>query len=216
MIRGEVVAKSRRKINYSQPITNKRLFRVLIKQATAIRLIKNKNQHLVEEWLRKFADFIYTDDNRNFEPDRLGKYKAGDIVFAEFGYNVGREYGGPHYAVVIEDSPLRADMIMVVPLSSLAPHETKEKVHPNDQFLGEIPELNQIARSRPGTKSFAVINQTRSIAKERIIAPVNASHNRIFIDGELLELIYEKLKKRYTTRGLKRVKKTGLTQANRT
>ncbi|TDK54755.1 type II toxin-antitoxin system PemK/MazF family toxin [Bacillus salipaludis] len=201
------MAKPIRKKKYSNPITNNRLFRVLVKQAIAIRSIKQKNQHLVEEWLRKFADFIYAEDNKHFEPAKLGKYKAGDIIFAEFGYNVGSEFGGSHYAVVIENSPLNAKMIMVVPLSSLEPSQSEEDVHPNDAYLGELPQLNKIAHSAEGTKSFAVINQTRAIAKQRIIAPVNKYHKRIFIDGPLLGLIYDKFKTRYTTQGLKRINK---------
>lgn len=198
------MAKQNRKRKYSRPITNTRLYRVLIKQAIAIRSIKIKNQHLVEEWLRKFADFIYAEDNKEFDSKKLGKYKAGDIVYAEFGYNVGSEYGGRHFAVVIENSPLSANMIMVVPLSSLEPTKTEEDVHPNDAYLGELPQLNEISRKAEGTKSFAVINQTRAIAKQRIVAPVNRYHKRIYINGSLLGLIYDKLKIRYTTHGLKR------------
>lgn len=198
------LAKPVRKKKYTREVTNSRLFRVLIKLAIAIRSIKRKNQHLVEEWLRKFSDFIYAEDNKNFDTIKLGKYKAGDIIYAEFGYNVGSEYGGRHYAIVIENSPLKADMIMVVPLSSLPPFKTEEDVHRNDAYLGELSELNKIAHSMEGTRSVAIINQTRAIAKQRIVAPVNKFHERIFIDGPLLGLIYDKLKTRYTTQGLKR------------
>lgn len=198
------MAKPIRKKKYSKPITNNRLFRVLIKLALAIRSIKTKNQHLVEEWLRKFADYTYSEDNETFDHRALGKYKAGDIIYAEFGYNVGREYGGRHYAIVMENSPLSADMIMVAPLSSLDANKTEEDVHHTNAYLGELPQLNAISNMPPGTKSFAVINQTRAIAKQRIIAPTNRFHQRIHINGTLLGLIYDKFKERYTSQGLKR------------
>lgn len=198
------MAKPIRKGNYLRPVSNTRLFRVLIKLALAIRSIKTKNQHLVEEWLRKFADFIYREENREFDSKNLGKYKAGDIIYAEFGYNVGSEYGGRHYAIVIENSPLAADMIMVVPLSSLAAHKTEKDVHYTNAFLGELPQLNAISKMGSGTKSFAVLNQSRAIAKERIIAPTNRFHQRINITGELLGLIYDKFEERYTSQGRKR------------
>ncbi|WP_369355867.1 type II toxin-antitoxin system PemK/MazF family toxin [Lysinibacillus capsici] len=198
------MAKPIRKKKYSRPITNNRLSRLQLKLAIAIKGIKKKNQHLVEEWLRKFADYIHAEDNKGFKSENLGAFKAGDIIYAEFGYNVGSEYGGRHYAVVIENSPLKANMIMVVPLSSLDASKTKSDVHPNDAYLGELPQINAISNMPKGTKSFAVINQTRALAKQRIIAPTNPYHERIYINGGLLSLIYKKIQGRYTKYGINR------------
>lgn len=198
------MAKPIRKKKYSRPITNSRLSRLQLKLAIAIRGIKKKNQHLVEEWLRKFADYIHAEDNKEFKPENLGAFKAGDIIYAEFGYNIGSEYGGRHYAVVIENSPLKANMIMVVPLSSLSASKTKSDVHHTNAYLGELPQINAISNMPEGTKSFAVINQTRALAKQRIIAPTNPYHERIYINGDLLSLVYEKIQGRYTKYGIKR------------
>ncbi|WHF25378.1 type II toxin-antitoxin system PemK/MazF family toxin [Bacillus altitudinis] len=201
------MAKVTRKSKYTKPITNNRLFRILIKQAIAIRsLTKIKNQHLVEEWLRKYSDYIY-DENTPLtteELKRMGKYKAGDIIYAEFGFNVGREHGGSHYAVVIENNEMSSAMIMVVPLSSLPPDKTEADVFRLDVYLGEIPELNAISHALDGTQSVAVINQMRAISKRRIIAPKTNKQKRLYLEGTVLEKIYNEIANRYTKHGIKR------------
>ncbi|MGR5970055.1 type II toxin-antitoxin system PemK/MazF family toxin [Bacillus paranthracis] len=41
------------------------------------------------------------------------------VVHVDFGFNVGAEYGGFHWAVVIQNDNKAAHTIVVVPLSSL-------------------------------------------------------------------------------------------------
>lgn len=201
------MAKVVRKNKYTAPIKNSRLFRVLIKQAIAIRgLTKIKNQHLVEEWLRKYSDYIYEENVplTTQELKDMGKYKAGDIIYAEFGFNVGREHGGSHYAVVVEDNEMSSPMIMVVPLSSLPPNKTEADVYRLDVYLGEISELNAISHAPAGTQSVAIINQMRAISKRRIIAPTTKKQNRLYLEGTVLKKIYDEITNRYTKHGLKR------------
>lgn len=55
------------------------------------------------------------------------KYKRGSIVQVEFGFRIGNELGGRHYAVVVDKkNDLYSSTVTVVPLSSL-----KEKYKPN-------------------------------------------------------------------------------------
>jgi mRNA interferase MazF len=177
----------------------------------AIRKLKKiKSQHLVEEWLRKFSDYL-RDENTPFtskEAKEMGKYKAGDVIYADFGYNIGSEHGGNHYAVVIEDNEMSASMIMVVPLSSLPPDKTEADVYRLEVYLGEIPELNKISHAPEGTQSVAVMNQMRAISKKRIINPRKKEQGRIvFLEGEVLQKIYNAIIERHTKYGLKRTHK---------
>ncbi len=201
------MAKQSRKGKYAKPITNSRLFRVLIKQAIAIRSLKKiKSQHLVEEWLRKFADYLY-EENTPFtkvQAKEMGKYKAGDVIYVDFGYNVGSENGGNHYAVVIEDNEISATMITVIPLSSLPPDKTEEDVHRLEVYLGEVPDLNKISHAEEGTQSVAIINQMRAISKKRIINPKVKDQKRIYIEGTVLQKVYTAIIKKHTKYGLKR------------
>ena len=46
--------------------------------------------------------------------------KRGSIVYADFGFNVGREYGGLHYAIVLNKTDARSNHLLhVLPLTSV-------------------------------------------------------------------------------------------------
>ena len=46
-------------------------------------------------------------------------YKRGDIVKLNFGFNIGSEYGGLHYAIVINNkNPHSSSVVTVIPLTS--------------------------------------------------------------------------------------------------
>lgn len=131
------------------------------------------------------------------------RYSAGDVILVEFGYNVGAEFKGEHPAIVIEDSPRSAKTLMVVPLSSLEPGEN---IHPANVLIGELKKFNQIAKKKPGTISFAVMNQVRAIDKVRIKMPSNKFHERTHVDPDKLKEIYNKFQERYLSKGLDRKK----------
>ena len=50
--------------------------------------------------------------------------KRGAVVWVEFGYNIGSEFGGKHPALILRNCK---ESVIVVPLSSKAPTETTEK-----------------------------------------------------------------------------------------
>ncbi len=78
----------------------------------------NKRAHLISYWLKDYSKYILTEDE--FNPASLIHYKRGNIIQVEFGYRVGSELGGRHYAVVIDNNnDLHSDTITVVPLKSL-------------------------------------------------------------------------------------------------
>lgn len=85
----------------------------------------NKRAHLVSYWLKDYSSYILTEDR--FNPASLIHYKRGNIVQVEFGYRVGSELGGRHYAVVIDNhNDIHSNTITVVPLKSL-----KDNYKPN-------------------------------------------------------------------------------------
>lgn len=98
---------------------------------------KNQKQHLkkanlISKWIKQYANFILFEEK--FNPRRNISYKRGDIVFANFGFNIGSELGGEHYAVVIDnENHQSSSTLTVIPLTSVK--EDKE-IHPNDVFLG--------------------------------------------------------------------------------
>ncbi|MFV0351441.1 MAG: type II toxin-antitoxin system PemK/MazF family toxin [Oscillospiraceae bacterium] len=90
------------------------------------------------------------------------KYKRGDIVLVEMGYNVGNEQGGKRYAVVIEKNPVAQPVVTIVPIATLGGTKTRERLHESEVFLGEV---------LPGADSYAIPLHARAISKLRIIKP---------------------------------------------
>lgn len=91
-----------------------------------------KKAYLISSWIQQFVSFISFE--KQFVPAKNISYKRGNIIKVNFGFNIGCELGGPHYAVVLDkNNKHSADTITVIPLVSLK--ETK-KVYERDVFLG--------------------------------------------------------------------------------
>lgn len=90
-----------------------------------------KKANLLSYWIENFSDYIKNEER--FNPKKLISYKRGDVIKANFGFNVGSELGGLHYAVVLDnDNPQSSPVVTVVPLSS----GTAAQTHPKDVFIG--------------------------------------------------------------------------------
>ncbi|MCL2072172.1 MAG: type II toxin-antitoxin system PemK/MazF family toxin [Oscillospiraceae bacterium] len=59
-----------------------------------------KTQSIIVDWIVKWNRYIRLEST--FKPDYVPRFKRGDIVYVDFGFNVGAEYGGVHYAAVLE------------------------------------------------------------------------------------------------------------------
>lgn len=91
-----------------------------------------KKANLLSYWLKQYADYVL--DEKKFNVQRIISYKRGDILKLDFGFNVGSEWGGLHYAVVIENNnPHSSSVVTVLPLTS----GTEEDVHNRDLYIGK-------------------------------------------------------------------------------
>lgn len=91
-----------------------------------------KKANLISKWVKQYTSYILFEEK--FNPKRNISYKRGDIVFANFGFNIGAELGGEHYAVVIDkESNQSSSTLTVIPLTSVKPNK---EVHSNDVYLG--------------------------------------------------------------------------------
>ena len=117
-----------------------------------------KKQEILTKWLQKWATLIRCEESfREYRQPNLPRYKRGDILCVEYGFNVGTEYGGMHYAVVMEENNNKSSgQIVVVPLSS---RELGDKLYTGDVFLGAV--INE-------KSAVAKPNQIRAISKMRI------------------------------------------------
>ncbi len=91
-----------------------------------------KKANLLSYWLEDFSKYI--EKEAEFNPKRLISYKRGDVIKLNFGFNVGSEQGGLHYAIVLDNNNLHSSsVITVIPLCS----GTASSTYSRDVFLGQ-------------------------------------------------------------------------------
>lgn len=146
-----------------------------------------KVQGILTDWINKWSKYIVRE--QRFDSSYLPYYKRGNIVYVDFGFNVGTEYGGIHYAVVVETNNNKKNgNILVVPLTSLESGKKIEDIPATDVYLGEniIPWTTAATIAKP--------NQIRAISKMRIVKPVKSKDKKASLTGEQMTLIDEKIK----------------------
>lgn len=90
-----------------------------------------KRADLISYWIKDFAKYIEYEDQ--FNPKKLISYSRGDVIRVNFGFRVGSEFGGLHYAVVIDNANSQSsNVVTVIPLSST----DGKTVHRNNVDLG--------------------------------------------------------------------------------
>lgn len=90
-----------------------------------------KKADLISYWLESFTKYVKAEES--FSPERLLRYKRGSVIRVNFGFNIGKEFGGLHYAIVIDnDNKRNADVVTVIPLSS----SDGKKIHERSVDLG--------------------------------------------------------------------------------
>lgn len=145
-------------------------------------LAKNyKVSSIISEWLTKWSTFLQREDSSiPFNARQI--YHQGDIVLVDYGFRVGAEVGGRHYAVVVEhdNNPINP-VVLLTPISSLKPGKS---IHPTNVDLGKL------INNKP---SFAVIDQIGAVSKIRIEKHLG-SRNRL--PDNLLDEILLKTKKK--------------------
>ena len=138
-------------------------------------------------WLDKKATYFKESINKsgyNTQPDNI---KRGDIVWVEFGINVGTELSDfntkGHYALVWA---VDLGNIVVIPLSS------RDAIGSNLIFdIGVIPELNE---DDSDTHSYLKLDAIRSISKRRIPRMIGRDDGKITLSKENIKLVEEAIK----------------------
>lgn len=177
------------KREFDKPLSDDEMSDMLENIKNTVQTLPDKQQHILFEWFGVWEKYISFE--KNFKPNKLLYYKRGEIVLADFGYNIGSELGGKHYAVVIENNNNKANnTVVVIPISSIA-DDREKPLHKSEVFLGEI-----IPGS--GVNSYAMPLQIRPISKLRIIKPKTKNDKTIKISNEYLTKIDDKIKELFT------------------
>ncbi|MGG1370005.1 type II toxin-antitoxin system PemK/MazF family toxin [Priestia megaterium] len=124
-----------KKINTDQDLTDN-LERVVPELKSAIQGLEHKTAELVLYWLNTWSN-EYLPNEKNFDYESLIAYKRASVVQAHFGFKVGSEQGGLHYALIMEnDNDKRNKTVMCIPLASLPENKKPEDIGNNEIFLG--------------------------------------------------------------------------------
>ena len=153
----------------------------------AIAKLPGKRQDIITKWLVKWSRYLSLEDS--FKPEYVPRYKRGDIVYVDFGFNVGAEYGGVHYAAVLEhDNNKTNGNIMVVPLTSLDAGKTPADVAAADLYIGGgvIPWTLVDTVAKP--------SQIRAVSKMRIIKPLKKGDKWARLSPAHLDAIDERIR----------------------
>lgn len=98
---------------------------------------------ILSDWFIKWG--IYLQNELNFMQKKLKAYKQREIILVDFGFNVGGEFGGRHYAVVLEkNNNPAAGVILVAPITS---YEQEKVCHPVNVDLG-VGVINDYVKGR--------------------------------------------------------------------
>ena len=108
-------------------------------------------------WIEDYTKFLTYEPN--FKPDKLKRYKRGEIIKVHLGYKIGSEEGGLHYCAVLDkNNSIKNPTITVIPLTSL-----KEHVDIHNLPLGSVYLGNSLY-----TAMFAKLSLLENIQKEKL------------------------------------------------
>lgn len=77
-----------------------------------------KKANLISYWIKDFSRMVSFE--KEFDPKKNISYTRGDIVKVNFGFRIGSEHGGLHYAIILDIKNAHSSpIITVIPLSSV-------------------------------------------------------------------------------------------------
>lgn len=117
------------------------------------------------------------------------KRPRGYVYWTDFGENVGSEFNGNHFSVVIYDSYYTS---IIVPLSSKKENEAKWKK--NNNLVVDIGKIEQIPNNE--TEAYAMINQIKTVSKKRLSSYTNNGNRlKLKLNDDQLDIIDDAIKK---------------------
>lgn len=149
---------------------------------------KVKDSYL--KWLHTKTEMLKNE--KSFNPKTLPYYKRGEVILANFGFNVGEEYGGNHYAIVLRDSRESQAKILVLPITS---QEPKNKQLPIYIEIGSIVGLTKHKHH------WANILNISNISKQRIIVTTKSLNVNSRILNRISGAVISQVALRKTNKG---------------
>lgn len=80
-----------------------------------------KRSHNYYQWVSKKTQIVIKEPTYKCKDEN--KIRRGSVVWIEFGFNIGNEFGGRHPAIILRKT---GASVFVIPLSSQEPSEKKD------------------------------------------------------------------------------------------
>lgn len=91
-----------------------------------------KKANIISYWLKDYINYLSMEET--FNSSNLKHYNRGDVIKVNLGFNIGNEFGGLHYCVVLDKINAKSySTLTIVPLSSIKPNK---KIHNSSVYLG--------------------------------------------------------------------------------
>lgn len=155
-----------------------------------------KKAGLLAYWIIDYVHMLRQE--KTFNSSKLLKYNRGDIVSVNFGYRIGSELGGKHFAMVLDNSnSLKSDVVTVLPLTS------KKEKSSNNYFCYELKHgLYELHEKKLNTLIDKCTTEISSIAMASVSASEQFENltkrlkllNEKITEAENLNKALEKLK----------------------
>ncbi len=146
-----------------------------------MKLLKKAN--LLSYWMKTFSDYISFEDS--FDSRKLISYSRGNVIRVNFGFNVGKELGGLHFAVVLDnDNKQSADVLTVVPLSSTDGRTVHQRSVDLGMELYEKVKSTQEALLKSAKAELAEIQKVQ----ETLVETLKLVSSQETIDGDKEQL----------------------------
>lgn len=133
--------------------------------------LKNAKNRL--EWMINYVGI--TNNKYYLQKDELPNLERGHIVLAELGFNLGKEFGGRHYCIVLRDSSEKNERVLVLPITTQKPSDYEKYQKTLYIEFDSLPHMKRTSdkHSKDGLKRWCNILNIRSISKSRIIYPID-------------------------------------------
>lgn len=119
-----------------------------------------KKANLISYWIKDYVRMI--DFEEKFDPTKNISYKRGNIVKVDFGFNIGAEYGGLHYGIILDNNNAHnSPVVTVIPLTSM---KSDKEPHFNSVDLGN--EIYRSLKIKYDTISKALKDEQEEIKNE--------------------------------------------------
>lgn len=126
------------------------------------------------EWFNNYFNIFqnskYFQDDKYPLPDLI----KGNIILAELGFNIGMEFGGRHYCIVLKNSSINNQRVLVLPITTQKPSDYEKF---KDTIYLEFDKIKGLNAKKDignpnGHKRWVNILNIRTISKNRIVYPI--------------------------------------------